>query len=119
MIKLFILSGIVFFTAIQAHASAIEDEISHLLLFVKNTECEYDRNGTIHNGKEAAKHIQTKYNYFKKKITSTEEFIELSATKSTLSGKPYTVQCEGVEKITSKDWLLNELENYRVGNALR
>jgi hypothetical protein len=115
--KLLVLCGLMFTTVAQVHASELEEEISPLLLFVKNTECKYDRNGTIHNGEEAVEHIQKKYNYFKNRITSTERFIELSATQSTLSGRLYTVQCAGSEKITSKDWLLNELESYRARNA--
>ena len=46
-------------------------------------------------------------------IKSTEEFIELSATKSTMSGNYYTVKCVGKETITTQYWLLEELKRYR------
>lgn len=89
------------------------DEIEHLLRFVENTNCQYERNGEMYAGKEAAEHIKKKYNYFKERIDTTEKFIELSATKSTLSGKYYMVHCNGKPKINSHKWLLQELENYR------
>ena len=117
MNKISLLCALMFFTLLPAHAAEPEEEISHLLLYVQNTECEYDRNGTIYTGEEAAEHIQTKYDYFKNRINTAERFIELSATKSTMSGRQYTVQCRGLEKLTSKDWLLKELESYRTRGA--
>ncbi|MGB3646953.1 MAG: DUF5329 family protein, partial [Desulfobulbales bacterium] len=41
-----------------------------------------------------------------------EEFIQYSATKSTMSGQPYRVVCNG-EGMTSSDWLLAELDKVR------
>ena len=81
--------------------------------FVGNASCTITRNGKTHDSADAVSHIKKKYAYFKSKISSTEEFIELSASKSTLSGKDYLVQCAGGETIKTRDWLLNELENYR------
>ena len=96
-----------------AVSADIQAEISHLLDFVKNTQCQYERNGTSHTGVEAVKHIQNKYDYFKDEIDNTEKFIELSATKSTLSGKYYMIQCDGSPKLKSQQWLLQELKNFR------
>ena len=88
-------------------------EVEHLLNFVANTTCIIDRNGSLHNGPEALSHIKKKYAYFRGKINSTEEFIELSASKSTLSGNVYTVQCGGKKVVTTQRWLLDELAKYR------
>lgn len=88
-------------------------EISHLLSFVKNSSCKINRNGKIYEGSDAASHIQKKYDYFKNDIETTEQFIELSATKSTLSGKYYTVKCGDTEPIKTREWLLIELSSYR------
>ena len=68
-------------------SSDMNTEIDHFLSYVENTECLYERNGTMYRGKDAVEHIKKKYNYFKDKIDSTEKFIELSATKSIISGK--------------------------------
>ena len=88
-------------------------EVAHLLNFVKTSSCEINRNGTYHKGSEAVSHIEKKYDYFRDKINTTEEFIEYSATKSAISGKYYSVRCGNGEVIKTKEWLLNELKIYR------
>jgi hypothetical protein len=88
-------------------------ETSHLLNFVKDTPCKIIRNGEAYDGNSAVTHIQKKYDYFKDDIETTEQFIELSASKSTLSGKYYTVVCGAAQPLRTKDWLLEELGNYR------
>ena len=88
-------------------------EVNHLLAFVKNSGCIINRNGSEHPAEKAVSHIEMKYDYFRDEITSTEEFIEYSASKSTLSGKYYTVTCPGKETIKTQDWLLAELKKYR------
>ncbi len=90
-----------------------QPEVAHLLNFVQASPCMINRNGTTHQGEEAVAHIQKKYKYFREKIKTTEEFIEYSASKSTLSKKYYTVLCDGQEPIRAQDWLLQELETYR------
>jgi hypothetical protein len=39
--------------------------------------------------------------------------IGYSATKSTMSGRLYEVQCPGEEPVPSSEWLLEELEVHR------
>ena len=112
------LRGLVFITIsllvpAYTYATEMQDEIRHLLEFVGNTQCKYERNGSSHSGPDAVNHIKTKYDYFKNGIDTTERFIELSATKSTMSGKFYMIHCEGKETIKSQQWLLQELERYR------
>lgn len=88
-------------------------EIAALLLFVEQSECTFIRNGKRYNGTEARGHIETKYDYFKEKIATTEDFIEYAATKSVMSGKTYRVICNGQE-MNLADWLLAELDKLRV-----
>jgi hypothetical protein len=90
-----------------------EDEINHLLNFVASTDCQYERNGTLHNGKEAVEHINKKYAYYLYDIESTEDFIKYSATKSKMSGKYYQIYCGSHSAVKSQDWLLTELSVYR------
>ena len=87
-------------------------EITALLLFVEQSECTFIRNGNHYNGTEARGHIETKYDYFKEKIATTEDFIELAATKSVMSGKLYRVLCKEQE-MNLADWLLAELDKLR------
>jgi len=101
-------------TSANADVSAEQKrETSHLLNFVTNSPCKIIRNGKAYDGNRAVTHIQKKYDYFKDDIETTEQFIELSATKSTLSGKYYTVVCGDDQPLKTRDWLLQELKNYR------
>lgn len=90
-----------------------ENEITHLLDYVSNTDCKYERNGTLHTGSEAVEHINKKYDYFKDDIKSTEDFIKYSATKSKMSGKFYKIHCANAKPVNSNEWLTRELERYR------
>lgn len=90
-----------------------EPEINHLLAFIASTDCQYERNGTMHNGSEAVEHINKKYAYYSDDIQTTEDFIKYSATKSKISGKYYKIHCDNKAPINSQDWLLNELKSYR------
>lgn len=90
-----------------------QQEINHLLEFVSNTTCQYERNGTVYDGARAEQHIKKKYEYFKDKINSAEDFIKYSATKSTMSGKQYKIHCANMAIQNSSDWLLKELKRYR------
>jgi hypothetical protein len=94
-----------------------QQEINHLLEFVANTTCQYERNGSVYDGVRAEKHIKRKYEYFKDKINSAEDFIKYSATKSTMSGKQYKIHCENIATQNSSDWLLDELKKYRDGQS--
>jgi len=93
--------------------ASTQDEINHLLNFVASTDCKYERNGTMHNGKEAVEHINKKYAYYSDDIQSTEDFIKYSATKSKMSGKYYKIHCSHKSSMKSQDWLLTELMVYR------
>jgi len=94
-----------------------ELEIDHLLNFVEHSSCRINRNGKFYEGADAVSHIKKKYAYFKDEIQTTEQFIELSATKSTISGNYYMVQCGDGKQVRTKDWLLIELGNYRDSGA--
>jgi hypothetical protein len=88
------------------------EEIASLLLFVEQSGCTFIRNGKHYEAPAARRHIEKKYAYFKERVNTAEEFIQYSATKSTLSDKPYTVICNG-EVLKSSDWLIAELHKLR------
>ena len=99
------------FFPLTAFAS-MQEEINHLLNFIETSDCIFVRNGSRHDPKEAVKHIEKKYNYLKKRIKTTEDFIKGAATKSSLSGRTYMIICNGKEMKTA-DWLAAELKTYR------
>lgn len=90
-----------------------DSEIKHLLDFVETTDCRYQRNGTDYNGAEAREHIQKKFDYYRNKIKTTEDFIDYSATKSMMSGKRYRIICTDKDVQFSNDWLNQELSVFR------
>jgi hypothetical protein len=93
-------------------AAGSQEEIVHLLQYIEKSECVFTRNGEEHLGAEAQEHIQMKYDYVRKKVETTEDFIKYAATKSSLSGKPYLVRCKELEILTA-DWLKAELDRFR------
>ena len=88
-------------------------EVEHLILYLQNSGCDMVRNGKAYTGVDGAGHVRRKYQHFMKKISSTEEFIEYSASKSTMSGQYYEVRCPGKSPERSQDWLLRELQAFR------
>ena len=101
-------------TPVQADVPEAErSEVRHLLEYLRNSDCEMERNGTRHSGADAYAHVNRKYEYFREKITSTEMFIEYAATKSTMSGEYYRVYCPDDPPVRTRDWLLEELRRFR------
>ena len=97
-------------------AASNSDEIEHLLSFVAQSGCIFERNGNQYDPVEAREHIQRKYNHIRDRISTTEDFIRYAASESSISGKKYHATCNG-ETITSGDWLSKELERYRQSNG--
>jgi hypothetical protein len=97
--------------------SAQRGEVEYLLTVVKHTGCIVERNGARHPGAEAYDHVMQKYEYFRDRIRTTEDFIEYAAAKSTMSGKDYLLRCPGAQARPTREWLLDELAAYRQGRA--
>jgi hypothetical protein len=93
-------------------AAGTRENIESLLLFVEQSECTFIRNGKHYDALKAREHIEKKYAYYKDRITTAEDFILYSATKSAITGEPYRVICNGVNILTS-DWLKEELAELR------
>ena len=89
-------------------------EVQHLLDYVKDSGCIINRNGFDYPANKGVYHIKRKYDYFSDNINSTEDFIEYSASKSTMSGNYYTVTCPEKETVKTRDWLLLELKRFRL-----
>lgn len=94
---------------------AVRAEVAHLMAAVEKSQCKFNRNGSWHEAKAAREHLQKKFDYLDKKdlVTSTESFIERGASTSSMSGKPYEMQCGGAKAMASGAWLMEELNRYR------
>ena len=90
-----------------------ESAIQLLLKHVADSGLTFIRNSDRHDAFDAAEHMNSKYEYFRDKIKTPEDFIERCASKSLLSGKPYLVVLENGEEVRTDDWLLRALTNYR------
>jgi hypothetical protein len=88
-------------------------EVLHLLDYLRTSDCAMERNGKRHNSEDAYSHVRKKYEYFRDKIRTAEDFIEYSASKSTMSGKYYRIFCKDEPAVRTRDWLLEELRSYR------
>ena len=88
-------------------------EVNHLLKYIRDTNCAIERNGKLHKGSEAVRHVKEKYDYYKNRIMTTEDFIKYAATKSLMSGRYYLVKCRNRSSIKTRDWLLQELSRVR------
>ncbi len=89
-------------------------EVDALLAFVGNSHCTFIRNGKSYDAADAQSHLAFKLNYLvqRDKVNNADEFIERAGTASSLSGKPYLVNCDGNQR-PSADWLKEELRHLR------
>ena len=86
-------------------------EINGLLDFVSHSECKFVRNGSEYSGPRARAHLEQKLNHLEGRnmVNSAEDFIDLAATKSSMSGRAYEVRCSGGVEPAST-WLKRELQ---------
>jgi hypothetical protein len=114
MKRLLVLVIVLFSASVAAAVAPVTTlEIEHLLNFIRDSSCIIDRNGKAYAADKAISHIERKQAYFEDDIETTEDFIEFSASKSTMSGKYYLVSCGDGEPIRTKDWLMQELSHFR------
>ena len=99
----------------QSPSPATTQEVGQLFVALKQSKCEFFRNGSWYDAQKASEHLQRKYEYLLKKglVTSTEAFIELAATKSSMSGKPYQVRCGKAPAQSSQSWFTSKLKALR------
>ena len=96
-------------------AASQRAEIHVLMAALVTSTCEFSRNNSWHNAKDAKIHLLRKLDYLeaKNEVHSTEQFIELAASKSSVSGRAYQVKCGSAAPVDSKDWLIEQLKLIR------
>jgi hypothetical protein len=94
---------------------AARAEINALLTKLQTSACEFSRNGSWYGADQARSHLQTKLNYLEDRnaVQTAEQFIDLAASGSSMSGKPYLVRCGASAPVESKVWLTAELKALR------
>jgi hypothetical protein len=98
------------------HTDDLDATVQYLITYVKESDVIFERNTSRYNGGEAAQHINKKYQHFKDDIDTPEKFIELCATGSLVTGKPYLIITPQGEQLASSEWLNTELAVYRLRN---
>jgi hypothetical protein len=88
-------------------------EIDYLLQHIEASGCDFYRNGSWYDGAHAKAHLRMKYDYLvaRNQIGSAEDFIDKAASKSSFSGQPYKIRCEGASAVESNPWLRDALEH--------
>ena len=109
LLSLILLAGCI--ATVRADMTAHE-EIRALIQAVAESGCEFNRNGSLHSAEAAAEHLELKYSRGKRYANSAEAFIDRLASKSSWSGKPYQMICDG-EAQNAGDWLTATLEELR------
>ena len=101
----------------QTPSAKTTREVGQLFAALKQSNCEFSRNGAWYSAEKASEHLQRKYDYLLKKrlVTTTESFIDLAATKSSISGKPYQVRCGKTAPVSSSSWFKSQLNAVRSG----
>ena len=93
-------------------ADAPDPEISHLLAVIGASGCVFIRNGKQHTADEAVEHLEKKYRRAGDRVGDAESFIDRIASESSLSGRPYLIDCDGALTPT-REWLTAKLGAYR------
>jgi hypothetical protein len=104
-------------SAATRQAEDLDATIQHLITYVRESDVTFERNFSRHDSDEAAVHIENKYQHFRDEIDTPEQFIELCATASLVTGKQYMIIDGQGETIPAGEWLNIELARYRLQNA--
>ena len=96
-----------------ASADDSEVEIEYLVSAIGASDCTFIRNGKRHEAEDAEAHLRMKYRRGKRYAPTAEKFIERLASSSSMSKKPYFIECAGAEAVPSGDWLTARLTDYR------
>lgn len=101
--------------AIAAQSATTHAEIAHLIDAVERSNCEFLRNGSWYDARQAASHLRNKYQLLSAtdQIASAEDFISKAASQSSFSGQAYGLRCTGGALVSSAQWLNAALAKYR------
>jgi hypothetical protein len=90
-------------------------EIEGLIGALGASGCDFQRNGSWYPAKKAEQHLRRKYDYLRErdKVTTAEQFIAIAGTRSSMSGRAYSVRCPGTPVVDSAAWLQGRLRALR------
>jgi hypothetical protein len=97
-----------------AELSALEAEkIDYLIVSVAELhQGRFIRNGISHDAKSAAAHLRRKLRAAGSRITSADDFIDLCASASSVTGRPYRIRFADGREIDAKEYFRQKLAEY-------
>ena len=105
-------------TLCSGTACALSDletkRIDYLIVSVETLNgAKFVRNGKEYDGKKAASHLRLKLKNTADRVQSAEDFIQICASKSYLSGKPYLIVFPDGKTMTSEEFFRQKLKGYK------
>jgi hypothetical protein len=98
---------------VNAQDNIEKKKIDFLISSVENLKgAKFIRNGTEHDGKEAAEHLRMKLQNDVGQVKTADDFIRLCASKSYISGKPYLIRSSDGKTIKSEQYFREKLKEY-------
>lgn len=97
----------------KAEDNTEKEKIVFLISSIENMKgAIFIRNGTEHDGKAAAEHLRMKLQRSGDKVKTADDFIRLCASKSFISGKPYTIRSPDGTTENSEQYFRKKLMEY-------
>ena len=99
--------------------ASVRLELHALLTHLGTSSCHFNRNGEWHAAKDAQEHLLQKLAYVeaRRDLKNSEEFIDVAASTSSMSGQPYLVRCAGAAPVHSAVWLRARLAQMRAAST--
>lgn len=119
--RVFLFTLLLFSYSLFADWKVEEEKIEYLLRTLGGSGLQFERNGSLHSGKEAEAHLRKKYESAKNSWFAPPQsdwtallFIEKVGSKSSLSGSPYSVILSNGDKVTAENWFKQKLTERKV-----
>jgi hypothetical protein len=111
MVTAFVILAL-FSGTVSAQDNIEKKKIEFLISAVENLKgAKFIRNGTEHNGKEAAEHLRMKLQNALV-VETADDFIRLCASKSIITSKPYMIRLSNGKTIKSEEYFREKLKEY-------
>jgi len=113
VLRLALLSLLSMAIATFAFASSLTEEqkIDALIHSIEVLpDAQFIRNGSAHDGKAAAEHLQKKRRYAGDRIKTAIDFIVCCASRSSVTGKPYQIRFADGKTVDAEEFLRAELK---------
>jgi len=98
---------------VNAQDNIEKRKIEFLISSIENLHgAKFIRNGTEHDGKEAAEHLRMKLQKAGSNVQTADDFIRLCASKSYITGKPYLIRSSDGKTIKSERFFREKLKEW-------